>query len=410
LLGEKDCVSGVAGADIAFLAHEEEVEARMEDGDFSSVRGRGGRRPSEKSPQRVHTQREPSEVHALHTVHLVKEDGAVAGQAEVGGESNAAACVSACKKRALSGLSDGWRRPKRECPSSIFVGVRPYWSQDRLLYGFRLHYGDRNMKYGAYEDENEAALARHYAARQLARMTPSTLWPMNLEQFFLQSEVEKAKIDAWVFEWALPRLVGCDKPKYGVQLVVSSGSAGGAQFRVRYRMGRQRVDFGTFRDAELAALVSDYVSQEFFSKRALNYPGVQLSGHDDLKAELARIYAAAVCSEDVADADFGEAKRKFWNAVCEGPVFVCCCFHQTWFRKSVRAVTEDMVGSFAQDGCIAAITEVSSWFCRTCHSHLVCGRVPPVCHLHYDPFQGIPDELQGLSALENDLIALRIHL
>jgi hypothetical protein len=37
----------------------------------------------------------------------------------------------------------------------------------------------------------------------------------------------------------------------------------------------------TFRDAELAALVSDYVSQEFFSKRALNYPGVQLSGHNE---------------------------------------------------------------------------------------------------------------------------------
>jgi hypothetical protein len=61
----------------------------------------------------------------------------------------------------------------------------------------------------------------------------------------------------------------------------------------------------------LAALVSDYVHQEFFSKRALNYPGVQLSGRDELKAELARIYAAAVRSEDVADADFGEAKREF---------------------------------------------------------------------------------------------------
>jgi hypothetical protein len=29
-------VSGVDGAEIAFLAHQEEVEARMEDGDFSS--------------------------------------------------------------------------------------------------------------------------------------------------------------------------------------------------------------------------------------------------------------------------------------------------------------------------------------------------------------------------------------
>jgi hypothetical protein len=331
------------------------------------LRGRGERWSSEKSSRRVHTQRESSTVCALHNVHLVGEDGAAAGQAEVGGvggECNAA-CVSACKKRAFSGLSDGWRRPKRECPSSIFVGVRPFWSQDRLLYGFHLRYGDRDMKYGAYEDENEAALARDYAARRLAWITPSTQWPMNLEQFFLQSEVEKAKIDAWVSEWALPRSVGCDKPKYGVQLIGSSGSAGGAQYRVRYQVGRQKVDFGTFSDAELAALVLDYVSQEFFLKRALNYPRVQLSGYDDLKAELARIYAAAVCSKDMADADFGEAKREFWNVVYEGPVFVCCCCHQTWFQKSVCDVTEDMVGSFALNGCIATITEVSSWLCRT---------------------------------------------
>jgi hypothetical protein len=169
-------------------------------------------------------------------------------------------------------------------------------------------------------------------------------------------------------------------------------------------VGQQKVYFGTYPDAELAALVSDYVSQEFFSKRELNYPGVQLSSHDDLKAELARISAAAVCSEAVADTDFREAKREFWNAVCEGPVFVCCCCHQKWFR----AVTGDMVGRFAPNGCIAAMTKVSSWLCRTCLSKLVHGRIPPVCNLHYDPFRGLPDELQGLNALENDLIALKI--
>jgi hypothetical protein len=37
LLGKKECVSGVAGADIAFLVHQEEVEARLDDGDFPLV-------------------------------------------------------------------------------------------------------------------------------------------------------------------------------------------------------------------------------------------------------------------------------------------------------------------------------------------------------------------------------------
>jgi hypothetical protein len=45
LLGKKDCVSGVAGADVAFVVHQEEVEAGMEDGDFlwCVVVGKGGR-------------------------------------------------------------------------------------------------------------------------------------------------------------------------------------------------------------------------------------------------------------------------------------------------------------------------------------------------------------------------------
>jgi hypothetical protein len=132
-------------------------------------------------------ERKSSAACALDKVHLVGEGEAAAGQAKVGGEPNAA-CAFACKKRAFSGLSDGRKRPKRECPSSIFVGVCPFWSQDRLLYGFRLQYGDRDIKYGAYENEIKAALACDYAARRLAWMTPSTQWPMNSEQFFLQSE------------------------------------------------------------------------------------------------------------------------------------------------------------------------------------------------------------------------------
>jgi hypothetical protein len=34
--------------------------------------------------------------------------------------------------------------------------------------------------------------------------------------------------------------------------------------------------------------------------------------------------------------------------------------------------------------------------------------VPSICHLHYDPIQSLPEELRDLSAVENDIIALRI--
>jgi hypothetical protein len=158
LLGKNDCISGVAGEDIAFLVHQDEVEARMEDGEFSLVRGHGERRPSGMTPRLVDTQRDPSAASTLHGVELVNEDQAAVRQAGVGGEPKAA-CAFACKKRALSGSSDVREQVKRECPSSIFMGVCSFWSQDRLLYGFRLRYAGRKMKFGAFEDENEAALA-----------------------------------------------------------------------------------------------------------------------------------------------------------------------------------------------------------------------------------------------------------
>jgi hypothetical protein len=72
---------------------------------------------------------------------------------------------------------------------------------------------------------------------------------MKSDQCFLQSAFEKAKIDAWLSEWVLPHSDGCDCPKHGVEQVVSSESAGGAQYRVRCNVGRRKVDFGTFVDA-----------------------------------------------------------------------------------------------------------------------------------------------------------------
>jgi hypothetical protein len=134
LLGKKECVSGVAAADMAFLVNQEEVDARMRgsDGDSSLVHGRGKRRSSGTLAQRVHTKRGPSAVGALHRVNLVNEDQSVAGHACVGGEPTDA-CASACKKRALSDRSDVRRQHKRERPSTSFMGVCPFWSQGRLL-------------------------------------------------------------------------------------------------------------------------------------------------------------------------------------------------------------------------------------------------------------------------------------
>jgi hypothetical protein len=57
---------------------------------------------------------------------------------------------------------------------------------------------------------------------------------------------------------------------------------------------------------------------------------------------------------------------------------------------------------------MAAITDISRWVCGSCYRDLTQGKVPSICHLHYDPFQSLPEELCDLSAVENDLIAFRI--
>jgi hypothetical protein len=145
------------------------------------------------------------------------------------------------------------------------------------------------------------------------------------------------------------------------------------------------------------------------SEQAFNFLDKELLGHAELKLKLKQMCSGAILSTMTPDvSEFLSAKRKFWEAVQDGPVFVCSSCHQTWFQKIVKPITESLVAKIAQGGCASAITDVSEWLCSTCYRHLSKGKVPPICHLHYEPFKDLPEELQGLSAVENDLIALRL--
>jgi hypothetical protein len=83
------------------------------------------------------------------------------------------------------------RQQKRECPASIFVGVMPFWSSDRIIYRFRV----KNKVYGRYDDENKAALARDYAARRIVSLMGTRVREVNLGQFFLEDAEEMVAID-----------------------------------------------------------------------------------------------------------------------------------------------------------------------------------------------------------------------
>jgi hypothetical protein len=74
----------------------------------------------------------------------------------------------------------------------------------------------------------------------------------------------------------------------------------------------------------------------------------------------------------------------------------------------VKLVTEALMLKTSRGACAAAMTDIVEWVCSTCSGYFSRGKVPPICHLNYDPFQDLPEELQDLSAVKNDLIALRL--
>jgi hypothetical protein len=324
---------------------------------------------------------------------------------------SAAVCQEVNRRQQMkpSGASDPSpevRRSKRECPASIVLGVHPFWQGNSLLYKFRVQHMGKPHEYGKYADENVAALARDYATRRIVSLTGGRCCSFNTEQFFLEDDAEKGSIDRWL-EGFLSEIR--QKPLHGVRPVKKTG--GIEDYRHVLSVGGALVDFGTYSDKEFAGLVSDYISRDLLSVEAVNYPEKELLGHAELKSKLCQTFSEVVRSgiaDTFVDKERSAATYEFWEAVKDGPVYACCSCHQTWFRKSVKPVTESLVGKAARGACAAAMTDISQWVCGTCNKYLWKGKVPPVCHLNYDPFKSLPEELQDLSGVENNLIALRL--
>ena len=101
---------------------------------------------------------------------------------------------------------------------------------------------------------------------------------------------------------------------------------------------------------------------------------------------------------------------KFNKAISEGPVFVCTCCHQTWFRhfeikadKVKHKISGDKVKVFTQyksfDDC--------EWICNTCLDNLKQNKIPQMSVINKNSFPVRPNELE-LHQLEERLVSLRI--
>ena len=100
--------------------------------------------------------------------------------------------------------------------------------------------------------------------------------------------------------------------------------------------------------------------------------------------------------------------RKFHKSVSAGPLYICTCCDQLWYKHSVlpadqlRLVNPDIT-KYLQSVKSVDDTE---WICQTCNNHLKKGRVPPCAIANGMQFPEKPSFFD-LNELECRLIAPR---
>ena len=107
--------------------------------------------------------------------------------------------------------------------------------------------------------------------------------------------------------------------------------------------------------------------------------------------------------------DIYECIKDFHSSITVGPIFVCTCCHQTWFRKNVSMIKN--INISARDIRLYCTKLLSvnkeEWVCHTCLSSIRDGKVPKLSVANGMKWPEKPKELD-LHQLEERLIALRI--
>ena len=106
--------------------------------------------------------------------------------------------------------------------------------------------------------------------------------------------------------------------------------------------------------------------------------------------------------------DIKECIKQFHSSIAVGPLFVCACCHQTWFRKGVCMLKNINLPKSSR----LYLTKFSSvndeeWICHTCMGAIRDGKVPKLSVANGMKWPDKPPELD-LHQLEERLISLRI--
>ena len=109
------------------------------------------------------------------------------------------------------------------------------------------------------------------------------------------------------------------------------------------------------------------------------------------------------------DLTIEESIKRFHSDIAIGPLYVCSCCHQTWFRKSVSMLKNTHISAESKRLHCTDFTSVGNeeWICHTCLSALRENKPPKLSVANGMKWPDKPPEL-NLHQLEERLIALRI--
>ena len=113
------------------------------------------------------------------------------------------------------------------------------------------------------------------------------------------------------------------------------------------------------------------------------------------------------CQKDFVTAE--ECIKQFHSDISIGPLYVCTCCHQTWFRKSVALLKNTHIPAESRRQYCTGFIYVNNeeWACHTCLSALKERKCPKLSVANGMKWPDKPAEL-NLHQLEERLIALRI--
>ena len=73
------------------------------------------------------------------------------------------------------------------------------------------------------------------------------------------------------------------------------------------------------------------------------------------------------------------AISEFHDIASEGPVYICFCCNQLWYKQSVLNAKKlkdlnPVIHEYLEE---KRRTDTAEWVCKTCHNHLVKNKIPP---------------------------------